>query len=562
MMPGHIRTLLFIAVFLTLTGCFRVNDGKEYRRHVIAGLMDSAQTVLNDDPEQAFQFMDSIDSRSIKGRERKALYALLYSETLYKNGIDVDSDSLIMIAVRHYSIGKDILKRFRSYYTLGCIYNQMGRYTDAAVALSEAEESAEYINDGFRLGLLYSQLGEVFIKSFDFLQAKSYFNKAYDFYSESGKDVYKYYALYDIASCQMDLHDFKCGDSLMMIVEKWASDHEYIKLQSNSLLSRFSCSLYMNNTDSSEVMYKRYISEFGEFANAPFSLGLLSMYFMQKQDFDSASIMLARAWGQNPSVTDSVNLFYYSSQLKEKQGYADSALYYSQAAMSLQNNNLSQVLRQPVVFAQKEYFKSLTKIEKLKNGQNKVILVSTIVVSILVILLMVIYHNYHVRQFEFELAETRSVIDELTKNSNEYTRIIDQLKGEILSHKRKSNEITNHLYSVYSDSKDSNIVMKHQLTIIVNELKDIYLKPENIAKLDAMINKNGDGFMERLKSSSLKLSEREMQIIRFSLARFSLKAISVMIGETSDNVYQMKSRLMKKMKAQEETLWIHYNNML
>ena len=138
------RALLLLTAGLILAGCSRINDGKEHRRHVIAELMDSAEVIMNDDPETAFRFMDSIDSHSISGRERIARYALLYSEAQYKNGIDAADDSLIMIAVRYYSISKNLLNRFRSYYMLGCTYNGLGQLTNAAVAFCNTIKAAGY----------------------------------------------------------------------------------------------------------------------------------------------------------------------------------------------------------------------------------------------------------------------------------------------------------------------------------------------------------------------------------------------------------------------------------
>ena len=64
---------MIVFVFLTLAGCIRYSDGKEHRRHVIAKLMDSAEVIMNDNPELALRLMDSIDSRSISGRECNTL---------------------------------------------------------------------------------------------------------------------------------------------------------------------------------------------------------------------------------------------------------------------------------------------------------------------------------------------------------------------------------------------------------------------------------------------------------------------------------------------------------
>lgn len=73
--------LLIVSVLslLSLAACSRISDGKELRSHVISELLDSAEAVMNDNPELALQYIDSIDSHSIIGRERQACYALLCS---------------------------------------------------------------------------------------------------------------------------------------------------------------------------------------------------------------------------------------------------------------------------------------------------------------------------------------------------------------------------------------------------------------------------------------------------------------------------------------------------
>ena len=217
--------LLIVAALslLCLAACSRVSDGKELRSHVISELLDSAEAVMNDNPELALQYIDSIDSHSIIGRERQARYALLCSEVLYKNSIDVDTDSLIMIAVRYYSVGNHTEQLFRSFYCLGCIYNELGQLTDAAVALGQAELLADKINDGYRLGLLFNQLGNVFFNSFDFYRAEQYYRLAMDNYAKAGKDEHRMHALYDVGGCLMQQKQYEYAHSIFKEVQEWAS---------------------------------------------------------------------------------------------------------------------------------------------------------------------------------------------------------------------------------------------------------------------------------------------------------------------------------------------------
>ena len=53
-------------------------------------------------PDSALQLLKTIDSKHLVTKEGKARYALLYSQALDKNYIDVTEDSLINIAVEYY----------------------------------------------------------------------------------------------------------------------------------------------------------------------------------------------------------------------------------------------------------------------------------------------------------------------------------------------------------------------------------------------------------------------------------------------------------------------------
>ena len=301
------RALLLLTAGLLLAGCSRISDGKEHRRHVIAELMDSAEVIMNDEPEMAFRFMDSIDSHSIRGRERQARYALLYSEAQYKYGIDAADDSLIMIAVRYYSISKNLLNRFRSYYMLGCTYYGLGKLPDAAVALGQAEQLAQTINDDFRLGLLYTQLGNTFFDSYDFQRAEHFYRMAMGKYAENGRDRHRIYALCDIGGCLIQLNEYDSAYVVITEVQKWAEKNNDIRLVSSCLMNRLSCSLNLGNLNNADLEINQYIEMFGIPKKGAHNISKIARYYIQKNDYAKAKELIDAAWAvSNPS--DSVTL--------------------------------------------------------------------------------------------------------------------------------------------------------------------------------------------------------------------------------------------------------------
>lgn len=119
----HIRDLvnscicivvISLAMLTGMSGCIGVSGGKAQGRRAVTSLMDSAEVVMNDAPQHALALIDSIAPESIHIRSLNARYALLYSESLFKNYIKAPNDSIIMIAVRYYSVkNDDKLKPYR-----------------------------------------------------------------------------------------------------------------------------------------------------------------------------------------------------------------------------------------------------------------------------------------------------------------------------------------------------------------------------------------------------------------------------------------------------------------
>ena len=110
------NTLPIILLALVLvTACH--SDQRQLAR------LHRAQTLIDTAPDTALALLDSIDSHSLM-RADNALYALLMSQALDKNYIDITNDSLINIAVEHYTHSHNKYYKMLSYYYYGRVkYN-------------------------------------------------------------------------------------------------------------------------------------------------------------------------------------------------------------------------------------------------------------------------------------------------------------------------------------------------------------------------------------------------------------------------------------------------------
>ena len=558
------RALLLLTAGLILAGCSRINDGKEHRRNVIAELMDSAEVIMNDDPETAFRFMDSIDSHSISGKERTARYALLYSEAQYKKGIDAADDSLTMIAVRYYSINKNMLNRFRSYYMLGCTYNGLGQLIDAAVVLGQAEQLADKIDDGFRLGLLYTQLGNVFLHSFDFRRAEHYYRMAMEKYAENGRETHRIYALCDIGGCLIQLNEYDSAYVVMTEVQKWAEKNNDIRLVSSCLMNRLSCSLNLGNLNNADLEINQYIEMFGIPKKGAHNISKIAHYYILKNDYAKAKELINAAWTvSNPS--DSITLLYIESLLQEQTGNMGAAIDLYKQSIDLQNNNLRSLLDQPVLGAQNDYLKTLAEKEALKAKHNRAVVLFMSILIVLIITIFFIANRIHKVNNEKEKQDYLLTIKELRLKEDTNNEIINQLNKKVntlfskqyaeldrIFDKMMEIEENQELASIIrknkinNKEKDNNIEKADILySHIKKQLEEFGLK-KNQKKIDSIIDATLNNLMTRIKDSRFKMADEEIRIIRFSLIGFSVKTINKITGLTPKYIYQRRDRAIQR----------------
>lgn len=558
---------------LLLTVCFMlIGNGmtiaKVSGRHAVMALMDSAEQIMNDNPDRAYVLMDSIDSGSIRNRSLQARYALLYSEAQYKNYIDETNDSLIMIAVRYYSANKDVLSRFLSFYYLGCIYHNNKSYIDAAVALSEAEELVENIDDHYRLGLLYTQLGNVFYESFDFFRAKEYYQKAMDNYDKAGKERHYMYAIYYLSGCMKQFNDYGKAHKLLDQALEWAEKNNDQQLVVYCLVSQLSCSLYTNDLEKSDVEMNRCLSFADNRTVTPMEYSKYVQYYTMRNDYSSALSYLEKGWASSATRSDSIELWWAESLLYEKMGNLEKAINSYKHSIELQNNNLRVVLDQPVVGAQKEYYKTLAQVESLKASRNLHLVLSIIILAVFLLILIHITNRTRVFKMEAEMQDYMLTIKELKLN--------DDLKDQLVNEKNRRinslfsnqfaelDEIFKRLIEFEAFMPADNLDYK----ITANFYKQIRAKledlrsPKNQIELKRIINGNYNNIMDRLAEKDLNLTNNDQLILLFLISGFSPKVVAHIVSEPQKIIYQKRTRIVARIDQKFPDLANEIRNIL
>lgn len=590
-----IRNLVLSTILALVTVCCsRTIDGKIHGHRAIAAVMDSTELIIDDDPGQAYQLLDSIDSRSIWSRKDRARYCLLYTEALYRNYMPIANDSLIMTSVSYYEDHNNPEALFRSYYYLGCIYSLLNYNTEAVVALSQAERLVNYIESDFRKGMLYLKMGSVFFDSFDFHRAEPYFWKAADYFELSDKDIYRISALFNMGACKMQLNEYEEACKIYDQAIEWAKATGHMHYLSQIMINKLSCLVLNGDSEGVRSEMDEYLSLFGIPEQDSRSLCMLARGYMLVNDRKAARTMLDKAWHTTHAV-DSINLFYAESLFQEQLSRPDSALALYRTSISLQNRKINHLLDQPVVGAQRDYYKTVSELEAVKARNKIIILVSAVIILTLIVFSYSLLSRYRKRKAEARIREYLFTIDELTARDSLSQETIQglntMLKEKSDSEKSDKETISNlnqrifelsawesinkskiqtlnskvrdmlrqqfipsdYLYTRYYEQLDDNKKAERLYRVVKSQIDD-FTGSRNIGHMDALLNETFGGIMNKLSSSSLDLQEKELLLLRFVLAGFSAKSIAAILNDSHQNINQRKKRLLDKISRVDPDL--------
>ena len=537
--------MLIMVVAILLSGCSHGNDGMVRGRRAVMELMDSVESIVDDNASLADSLMQLIDSHSIHNRGQRARYALLSTQAQYKNYRLITTDSLIMEAVRYYSINKNLNYRFLSYYYLGCAYMDMQRNTDASVALAQAERMVDQIDNDYWKGLLYSNLGRIFYYTLDYPRSEDYFLKAASCFECANKDYHHIYALYDKYMCEIGMLHFREGDSIAQIIQKWATENEDSYLTYCSIMDRFICYLYLNDENNAVALYNEYVSKIDDFLDPAYHYERIALYYNLIGECQKSVEYMNKVWSYNLSYEDSIFCYYINSLIAKKMGQADYALECFNQYTSLQNDKLRSIIWKPILGAQKDYYRTVAELEQSKAHNKITMLVSSIIILSLIVFLGLVYNRNKRLETQKRIGLYLSTIEELTTQVSVDQNKISNLNSQVREMFRQQFSSSDFLYTRYYEQIDDSKKAERLYRIVKNQIDD-FTSHKNIGKIDELLNGTFDGVMDDILSSGLDLKEKDLLLLRFVLAGFSAKSIATLLNDTHPNITQRKKRLLDK----------------
>ena len=520
---------MFLWLTLFVSGC------APYSRQ-----LSNAEELMSVSPEKSLAILDSIDDSHLLTERLQARYALLRSEALHKNYIDVSSDSLINVAVNYYARKNDHKGRMQAFYYKGIVLQNAKNYSYAAVNFEMARREAELISNDFYLGQVFRALANIMNDTNNNEEAISYERLAISSYKKAGAKEYELYANAALATALVNNKQYIEArlliDSLLAKPqEKAFTDH--CRLLKSEIIIESGGDDWLEAIKIYDDVDKDlfYLTDYAYYAFALDKNGLkeLSDYYIEE------------AYNHSKDFADSATVAAFQARIENNRKHFGKAFSLMENACEVQDSITRVLLRQSISIAQRDFFREEAKKQEIQSLNTKRTLWFVAIILLLVICIIILLSIIRIRRIDAIAKEQMTRFAYEKQKGEKILMDNASILGALLS------ESLGHLDKLADEYFRAD--KEEERDIIFREYKKRRQHIQNdealYSSLEADLNKYCDGIMNKLKDEVPSIKGDNLRIISLFFAGMPNITVQLIMGKNSLGSIEMtKSRLRKMIK--------------
>ena len=500
--------------------------------------LDLAESLLNTKPDSALVILNTLQQEELGSRKSKARYALLMSAALDENYIDVQSDSLITIAVDYYSKKRCCRNRMLAWYYQGIVLNNAKDYIPSMLAFEKAESDARELNELFYLGLIFRNKATLNHLTNNTPAAIDNWKKAIECFEIAEVPLYLIYAKYSLATEYANNKDFIKADSLLQVVKQSAPRQS---LLDQSIIRRASILVMQDTLPEIAVrMYQNSPERYFTFLDYAY----LAQAFEMTGQKDSADYWITEGYAHCQNREQNATLDYMASRIQLSRGDYESAFHLLDNATTVQDSLTRILLQQSISSAQRDYYKNEAQFreERIRHLRERTTWGASL--GVLTLLLIIAIATLRSRR------KDRLIQDQMTRLALE-ERDLEQLKrerahlvGTLFNEKIGHVEELNDLYFKEEDEKKKSLIFRQIKQTVASMKKD----PALFLSLERDLDRYCNGVMSKLRQQVPAIKGiNNIHTIMLFFAGFSYPVVQLILNKQSiESLKTARSRYRKE----------------
>lgn len=533
---------VFISVILFLAAA---QTACRYASEVSTALR-FAESQMEIRPDSALAVLEGIDPHRLTGKAIRARHALLYSQALDKNYIDLQSDSVIAPAVAYYSDHGTAKEKAYTNYYLGCVRYNAGNIDKAVQAMVAAVYPALETNDSYLLARLYGSLGCMYLDQHSLNDADSIFCLAEKYYQAEADTINFGYVLMNKAKVYALLGCSKKSQQEFLkarTIFEYLNDQSMVSLATRSLVHEMVEGESETADSMKQLLTNAYVCTTGGIVPAADYTMWARIYF-QDNCLDSA-----RHYGElalsHGSITrnQKCGMILWMSKIESRAGNYRKANEYWEEYYVLFDSLIKTEKEQLIQEAEKRYHNQelvyANELLRIKNVYTSVVWGVILVLSLTVLIFVFVRRVRRYRQFIETLNDNYDAFKnrylrlskELSRTSVEEVNLLNALERLLGRFQRL-------LDKGYNATNTQNLIREFK-----EYAKSIGNDESIFSDLQYVVNKRYFGLVDHLHRIHPNLTEYEINMLCMIQMDFSFNCIRLL--HQHENVYSLYSRRTK-----------------
>lgn len=539
-----------------------------------------ADAVMESNPDSALRILGGLDRSSLQS-EDLAYYALLKTQGDVKTYVEVDSDSLISIAMEHYADSKDEEKRKRAYFYTAQVAFYRRDYPAAMRAVLPAYEYAKEKKDHYWTAKAAEMMADVFAKTYIYPQEERYRLEAAENYKKSDRIRNHRFALCDLAVSR--INDNRSLEGLSLLDSLYRLETHAVKPDSilmESILEN-ACIEFIYGIEGFQTLRKAsesYLKYTSPSSDASLQESLLRARHDSQESANGYAKWMRRARLACSDSTEYLEVLYLEYRhAQDRRAYKDMALL-GDTILTIQNHLARNILSESMLSAQGQYYQldSYAKSEELRYSKlrNAFYIMLTLFVISASFGAFFILRKRHNRELEdkINLITLLEKENKTKTEDNEHLRLGLQHQADsfneameqvdrLVSENQKQTEFTgailrpqwkilNTLCKEYYESLDNPKESKALTKRIESEIK-AYTSEENLRQIERAVDLSSYGIVSEFRKQFPRLNEKDYAMLSLACAGFSAKAVCLFLNLKYKNFFLRRARLIERIHASD-----------
>lgn len=507
--------------------------------------LDKAEALMTEHPDSALFLLQQVDEAQLSTERLQARFALLLSMALDKNYIDVASDSLIRPAVEYYENHGSDREKMLTYYYLANTQVIANETAKCLISLTDAERYAKKIRNHFYLGMIYRMMAHAYNTIYCSNEELKYRQLSYNEFKEAGSQRHIDFAYLDLGQSFSNNYEY---DKAIAIFNDISLSAEK---SSDSVLIRYCFSnlghtLYMKHDYKESINYiKKLEALFPKKIKSDDYRDLANNYAALQMP-DSAIYYMQIAESLIRSNVDTQVTYEINYELSKYKGDYKTALDNYEKLYDLNAYVTDSIMGKSVLVTLQDYIVQQAEYDNYVASQkrNRLYLIIAFLVLGIIAASIILYQRWQNKNQEIEknLQLAQSIRDTLRIKESQLSEMDNQIQALFSQQFNAIDELCN----VYFETKDTKIEKDRIYKEVMKQIND--LSNKDLSQLEIIVNTYRNQLMADFRKDFPSLHADIYQFATYLFAGFSLRAISIIMNEKIENIYNKKSRLKNRVQ--------------